>query len=171
MTSPTEEKIKTLKYNAMQKTAAGARKPGQRIRVQSVNKEKSLTQQNLKDQANIHCILKKYAKTGLLPQRTVTPIDPTAIPADINFQDAMNFVNNLREKFELLPSDLREKFGNVDGYVKFVKNPDNKDEAIKLGIFEAPEPSADHSAGAGEGAVPDPVSENTTTGSEEPAAQ
>ena len=114
----------------------GVRKRGQRRQVQTINKDKTMTKQADFEKANIHCVLKKYQKTGLLPQRTVEPLQGT-LPNVESYHDAMNVLTEAQQSFDALPSDLRDKFENNPAkFLEFVTNADNLDEMVELGLAE-----------------------------------
>jgi len=114
-----------------------------RIRVQTTidPNEPSLTQQNMRDSTDVHQIMKKYTKN----QQDAFLKSPVAqgIYADLasmpSYQTAMEFVAKADSAFELLPSKLRSRFANdPQQLMDFLKNPKNKEEAIKLGILKKP---------------------------------
>lgn len=100
----------------------------------------SLARQEFRDEADINNIIKKYQATGFLIDPSVTssrqPMfgDYTNAP---DFERAQQIVAVAQENFDALPVRLRERF-NYDPVelLRFLDNPDNRDEAIKLGIIE-----------------------------------
>ena len=54
-----------------------------------------------------------------------------------DYMENMNKVIEAREMFDALPSKIRERFGNNPGaMINFVMDPNNRDEAIELGLLE-----------------------------------
>lgn len=81
--------------------------------------------------------LKKYAASGVLG-------DPSKINRAMygdftglgDFQAMQEKINNVKNYFNTLPSDIRDKFGNnVNEFVSFVNNPANESQCYQLGIF------------------------------------
>ncbi len=102
----------------------------------------SMTQQHFKDETNINLILAKYAKTGLIDHVNKYGGHYADMPAEDDFHAAMSLVTNAQSMFADLPSGIRANFENDPGqFLDFVDNPDNREEAIEMGLFppEAPE--------------------------------
>lgn len=76
-----------------------------------VEKRKSMTQQHHVKNTNINQIMKRFERTGVLPQRVAKPLEGP-LPDVENFHEAMNIVVRGRQVFESLPSAIREEFGN-----------------------------------------------------------
>lgn len=94
----------------------------------------SLAQQNQKDEVDINFIVRKFMKTGELPDNYRAPRygDFTEIT---DFQTALNAVNTAEESFMMLPADLRSRFGNdPQAFVAFCSDERNLDEMIRLGL-------------------------------------
>lgn len=121
-------------------------RPNGKRRVQIFNREPSLTQQQFKDEVNVNNIMKKYQQT-----RQVTHLNHRAGKfADItkaeDYFESMNRVSQAREAFEQLPSDVRRRFANDPAeLLKFVHDPKNYEEGVRLGIFDPKQPSPDGS--------------------------
>lgn len=95
----------------------------------------SLTVQADRDQADINNIVKQFGLTGQLPYGTDVPeyADFSDIPND--YHQAIQFAEALKASFMELPAPIRTRFDNDPGlYLDFFDNPDNQEEAIKLGI-------------------------------------
>jgi len=98
--------------------------------------EPTLTQQHYKDETDINNILRQFNITGQLPQAALSPRygDFTGI---VDYQTALNAVIAAEDGFMTLPADLRAQFGNdPEQLINFLDNPDNKDQAIKLGLID-----------------------------------
>ena len=85
-----------------------------RVRVQFDFLQPSRTQQHFKDECDIDRILTKYSQTGFL-------VDPLAPRRDflfgdfsesVSFMDAQNRIARVREAFDSLPSQIRDRFAN-----------------------------------------------------------
>jgi len=92
------------------------------------------TQQHFKDETDINNILRQFNITGLLPKKAITPQygDFTGIR---DYHGALNAVIAAEDEFMTLPATLRARFDNDPAaLIQFLDNPDNLDEAIKLGL-------------------------------------
>ena len=100
--------------------------------------EPTLAQQNMKEECDINVMVKRFQKSPeLIPPVMPTVQDFTNSVTD--FQSAMNMVRAGEEAFASLPADLREEFRNdPQRFMDFVHNPDNRDQAIKLGLISKP---------------------------------
>lgn len=101
-------------------------------------KSKSLTQQSFKDAADVNNIVDKFVRTGVL-------VDPMTVGnrqpmfedfSNVDFQTSMEMVAMAKSQFMMLPSDIRSKFdNNVAVMMDYIQKPENKAEAIKLGLI------------------------------------
>lgn len=133
---------------AKEKVVSKVRPRGQIRKVQTVIEEPSLTRQSETQNCNIHCILDKFRKTGLLPQRTVSPLRG-AIPDVDSFHSAMNIMTEAQQMFEAMPSDLRQEFDNDPAkFIDFCGKEENKEKMIELGLMDAPEPEPVYNDGS-----------------------
>jgi len=84
--------------------------------------------------------MRRYEKTGMLPISSKEAHYITN-PA-ISFHEAMTLVVNAQAIFDHLPAETRARFGNDPGALsEFMQNPENHDEAVKLGLrkdYKAP---------------------------------
>jgi len=111
-----------------------------RRRVQIDLSQGGRTHQSFKDECDINRIMAKHRKTGILRQTLERPQygDFSNLP---DYQEAMNTVIQADTMFAELTSDVRERFSNdPQKFIEFCENPDNQDEAIRLGIAAQPEP-------------------------------
>lgn len=108
-------------------------------------RDEGKTRQDQRDDADINVIVKRYGLTGQLPQ--VRP----KIPMEADFRDAgdfdlgaaLRFVRDADAAFMAYPAEVRAKFDNDPAeFVRFVENPSNKEECIRMGILakEPPPP-------------------------------
>ncbi|AXH77488.1 MAG: internal scaffolding protein [Microviridae sp.] len=106
-----------------------------------INNEPSLTQQHFQEECDINYILRKYAATGILDN--IGPGQYLDLDESFDFHEAQNKLIQIDDTFAQLPSRLREHFQNdAFAFVEFVQNPANKDEGIRLGIFNQPNDSS-----------------------------
>lgn len=94
----------------------------------------SLAQQHFKDECDINNILRQFNLTGVLPESPLSPRygDFTGIG---DYHTALNQVIAAEDEFMSLPANLRARFENDPAQlIEFLNNPENKDEAMKLGL-------------------------------------
>jgi len=100
------------------------------------------TQQHFKDETDINNILRQFNITGQLPTKSISPRygDFTGIG---DYHTALNQVIAAEGEFMTLPAQLRARFNNdPQELIEFLNNSENKDEAIKLGLVNKTEASA-----------------------------
>lgn len=102
--------------------------------------EPSKTVQSDANDCDINCIVER-AKRGIIPPGVGTKVpiygDFTNLPT---FVEAMRIVALGRQAFESLDAFIRERFGNDPAnMIRFLDDPANRDEAVKLGLVKAPE--------------------------------
>lgn len=96
------------------------------------------TKQEMKGESDINFILKKYQKTGTLSFVNQHQAEYMDVP-NIDFQEAMNTINEAEQMFADMPSSLRKEFKNDPGeFLEFVHNPDNADKMYDLGLAQRP---------------------------------
>jgi len=99
-------------------------------------------QRQFKDEVDLKNIIRKYNR-GILPSGNSGQsqfIDFTKIPDPIQ---ALNVAAQLKGYFTSLPANVRLRFGNDPAnLVHFMNDPNNKDEAIRLGLAKAPPKAA-----------------------------
>lgn len=106
-----------------------------------VFEEASMTQQHFKDECDIDKILKKYNETGFLvnPLESRRPAKWGDFSSVNDYQTAMNKLVEVQEAFDALPSRVRDRFKNDPmQMLAFLEDENNLDEAVKLGLVEAP---------------------------------
>lgn len=96
------------------------------------------TEQHHKDSCDINNILKRFERTGILPGQKGPGkyIDVSDLPT---YQESLNIVINANDQFASLDSKIRDRFSNdPTKFLEFLQNPENIDEAIKLGLAVKP---------------------------------
>jgi len=94
----------------------------------------SLAQQHFKDECDINNILRQFNITGLLPEAPLSPRygDFTGIG---DYHTALNQVIAAEDEFMSLPAQIRARFENDPSQlIEFLNNPENRNEAIDLGL-------------------------------------
>ncbi len=105
----------------------------------------SRTKQSFTKDANINNILGKYIRSGgsavaLLAQRVSGGVFADVSSGD-DYRAVIDKTRAADEAFQGLDSGVRSMFKNdVSLMLDFIVDPANRDEAIELGLIEAPEP-------------------------------
>lgn len=111
--------------------------PGSYSRPTTVNNEPSLTKQADADRACIHNILSQYQRSGHLPVTEARPLE--GVIGTDDYMEAMNTVAQVNSFFEMLPSNIRERFGHrPEKLLEFAADEKNAPELVKLGLAKAP---------------------------------
>jgi len=107
----------------------------------------SLTQQSSKDECDIHVIMRKAEKHGLVTHINQHAGSYSNMISAPNYHEAMVMLANANSMFESVPSSIRAKFGNDPArFLDFMQNADNRDRIVKMGLDashlppKAPEP-------------------------------
>ena len=95
----------------------------------------SLTQQHFQEESEINNIIRSYDKNGVIEHIN----RGNAIYADFSnvtdFSDALSQINEAKEEFLRIPSDIREQFQNDPGqFFKFASDPNNLDQLVEMGL-------------------------------------
>lgn len=96
--------------------------------------EKSLAQQQFRDEVDINVMLERFGVTGQMPSGVRLPQygDFTQVA---DFRSGLHTVMAARDEFMKLPAKLRNRFENdPQQFLEFCTNPDNKDEINRLGL-------------------------------------
>lgn len=106
------------------------------------NLEKSMTKQEFAEDADINTIIERFGIGYEMPVNHMPPRsgDFTNLP---DFTGAVKMVRQAQEVFNALPAKIRNRFQNEPSkYIEFFEDPDNYDEAVKLGLAmpRPPEP-------------------------------
>lgn len=113
--------------------------------VRDVNNEPDLTQQQYADECDLNRIMDKYAAgLGALPVRNDSPLygDFSNVP---DFATARQIMIDAQSKFDSLPARVRDRFRNDPSELfAFVSDPNNRAEAIQLGLIQAAPPVEAH---------------------------
>lgn len=96
------------------------------------------TRQSMKDECDINVIMRKYTKTGIID--FVNNREPQFGDATgIDFQVAMDTVQEAQTMFGEMPASVRKKFNNDPAlFLDFVSDPNNLDELYELGLAVKP---------------------------------
>lgn len=106
----------------------------------------SLAQQNFRDECDINTIMSRFGQGATLPEN-YRPPEYGDFSTLHDYHSAMNAVSQAGESFDMLPANLRSRFGNnPETFLSFIFDPLNRPEAVLLGLVP-PLPSAPLSAG------------------------
>lgn len=100
--------------------------------------EPTRTQQHFRDECDINKVVERALRTGDATLFTTTQraeyYDCTAFES---YQASIDYVRDVEDDFDSLPSKTRKFFGNsVENYVSFMSDPRNAAQAVKLGLLE-----------------------------------
>lgn len=103
------------------------------------SKDVSLTQQSGAEECDINFIVERAKRGAALDVNPKPPMygDFTSLPTDL--RDCLAIVKKADEAFMTLDAQVRKRFENDPSQMMdFLKDPKNRDEAIKLGLVKAP---------------------------------
>ena len=102
--------------------------------------EKTLTQQQFAQEADINNIVKNFGITGQLPNKYEAP-SYSQFEGIFDYQSALNAVLEAEESFMALDAKLRERFNNdPQELLTFLESPSNLEEARSLGLVNPAPP-------------------------------
>ena len=102
----------------------------------------SLTQQHFTEDADLNVIAKRFGLDNApMPPAPADPRYYGDFSMAPDLRTIMDRVNDARNHFMALPAKLRARFNNdPDTLWSFVNDPDNTEEAVRLGLLKKPEP-------------------------------
>ena len=93
------------------------------------------TEQHHKKECDINLIIDKYDKHGVIKHITAFEAQFGDL-SGMDFKEMQDKIANAKTQFNDLPWQIRERFNNNPQFLlSFMDNPDNRDEAIKLGLI------------------------------------
>ena len=102
--------------------------------------DKSLAQQNAKDDSDINVIMERFGRGQMLPE-DFRPPQYGDFTAATDYHTAMNAVAKANEAFDAMPAKLRARFNNdPQQLMAFLDDKENAPEALKLGLLVPPPP-------------------------------
>lgn len=106
-----------------------------------VNNEPGLTQQHMREEADINTIVKRFGLGGSVPEG-FRPPEFGDFSDVVDYQSALNAVRSAAQTFMELPAELRARFRNdPQEFMTFCHDPKNGDEMVTLGL-RTPAPAA-----------------------------
>lgn len=121
--------------------------------------DESLTQQQFREDADLNVLAKRFGLTDveLIP---VPPVDPSHYGDVSGIGDLRTLLERQRDglkAFMQLDPKVRSRFRNDPGQLwEWVNNPENFDEAVKMGLLSRREPDPPSSGGNPPPAPPAP---------------
>lgn len=103
--------------------------------------EPILVEQSHREAVDINNIIKKHAGNLELIAKNAELIEFNMddIPTN-DFMEMQNIMIKAKQAFESVPSDIRKQFDhNPAQYMDFIRNPENKEKLIEMGLANAPE--------------------------------
>lgn len=103
-------------------------------------KQPSRTKQEFREDCDVNVIIRRFTRTGTLPQPTQTPrfVDAANLP---DLQGAMHIMIEAEKAFMSLPAIVRKEFDNSPHkFVEFATKAENLDKLREWGLAPMPAP-------------------------------
>lgn len=103
-------------------------------------RKNSPVKQEYGEQMNINAIMRKYNRTGVLPDMMKKEPRYGDFSTAQDYHSALNTIVHAREQFEALPADVRKRFHNdAEAFLQFAEDPENLSEMQEMGLAPKPE--------------------------------
>jgi len=127
-------------------------------------KDKTLAQQQFKDECDINVLFSRYLETGEIPQ-VMDGLTYGNFEGVFDFQSAMNAVRTAEGLFSQLPARIKNRFDNdPQKMLDFLHDPENRDEAEFLGLIKQEPDDAPRTTTPAEG---EPQTQQGTVGTQQ----
>lgn len=94
-----------------------------------------ITEQSHKDTCDIHTIMRKYEKTGLIEHVNTRGAEYADYCDAPDFKEAMDYIANANSLFESVPARIRDQFHNNPAeYLEFMTDPSNLEKIREMGL-------------------------------------
>jgi phage internal scaffolding protein len=114
------------------------------ISCSTVNKDPSMAIQSEKDSCDINLIVARFTKTGLMSNVRTDEPKYGDFRSCVDYHDSILRAQEAQDAFMKLPALIRARFYNDPGkLIDFLADKNNRAEAIKLGLVNAPQDSQD----------------------------
>lgn len=101
----------------------------------SFKNDKGLTEQNHKESCDIHSIMRKAQRTGVIEHNNQHAGSYSEYPQGIDFHLAMNTIAEANSMFESIPSHIRKEFDNDPSkFLDFIQNENNREAIEEFGF-------------------------------------
>ena len=105
------------------------------VRVSFETKGESLTEQQYAEESQILNKIRKYDSQGFFDSINRNPAQYTDFTQVRDLADAIDQIEEAREAFLTIPSDVRKQFNNSPSeFFNFASKEENYDELVKLGL-------------------------------------
>lgn len=95
----------------------------------------SLTEQQFAEESQIINKIRKYDSQGFFDSINRNPQQYTDFSQVRDLTDAIELIDNAKDAFETIPSDIRKQFNNSPSeFFNFASQESNYDELVKLGL-------------------------------------
>lgn len=107
------------------------------------DRKNSKVKQEFGEKVDINNIMRKYNRTGVLPDMIKLNPRYGDFSSAQDYHRAMNIIVHSREQFEGLPADVRKRFNNdPEAFLAFAENPENIDQLVDMGLAHKKTPDA-----------------------------
>lgn len=108
------------------------------VRVTFETEGESLTEQQFAEESQIINKIRKYDSQGFFDSINRNPAQYNDFTQVRDLADAIDQIENARDAFQTIPSDIRKKFNNSPSeFFDFASKESNFDELVKLGLATA----------------------------------
>lgn len=108
------------------------------VRVTFETEGESLTEQQFAEESQIINKIRKYDSQGFFDSINRNPAQYNDFTQVRDLADAIDQIENARDAFQTIPSDIRKKFNNSPSeFFDFASKESNYDELVKLGLATA----------------------------------
>lgn len=105
------------------------------------DQDDGMTKQSFRDECDINFIMNKWKRTGELPPESNKPLHYGDFTNVDDYLTAQNRIIEADQAFLSLPSWMRKRFQNdPNELLRFLSDPANQAEAVKMGLANSPEP-------------------------------
>lgn len=97
----------------------------------------SRTKQEFKEESDINNVIKKFKQTGMVTHVSAMKAQYGDFSDITSYKEAVDLVHESNDSFQALSSSIRKRFENdPEKLMEFIMNPENKEEAEKLGLLQ-----------------------------------
>jgi len=98
----------------------------------------SRTKQSFRAESDINNIMRRFEKTGILPDLIKSDPKYGDFSTAPSYQESLHLVMKAHAQFESLSSKIRDRFNNdPERFLNFASDPSNTDEMVRLGLAVA----------------------------------
>lgn len=102
------------------------------------------TKQSFADETNINTIMLKWNRTGSIEHMNKRQGQYGDFSDAPDYHETFLRIQDANLAFDALPSEVRKRMHNDPGeLMDFLADPENRDEAIELGLIDPPAPAPD----------------------------